>query len=161
MILNVREFFIPAGAGVNRFVVNFVGRGSRSGEFLSRAGAGINCAGVEKLLKHGAIERDTMTLGIGAEGTAAIRAFLPLQAKPVKVFQHGRDKFRAATVAIEVFVAENERAAMGLGALLRDPEGSSMAEMQKSGGGRREATAVPRDDGPLRRVHSDSRRAIA
>jgi hypothetical protein len=134
----------PTGARINQFFIRDMRSAYGGLDVLARAGAGIDGAGSEQTVKRGAIERDARALKVGSEPTAAVRAFLPLEAEPAKVFEHGGSEFRPATIGVEVFVAENELAGVFARALLRDPKRAGMAEMQKTGGRRREAAAILR-----------------
>jgi hypothetical protein len=73
---------------------------------------------------------------------AAVGAFLPFDAQPPQVFQHGCRKFGAAAVEIKVFVAKNESTVRLPRAFSRDQKSARMSKMQISSWGRREAAAV-------------------
>ena len=66
---------------------------------------------------------------IRTERPAAVRSFLPGEAKPLQGFEHGRDEFQVEALGVHVFVAEHERASVFESALLGDPEGSGVAEV--------------------------------
>jgi len=120
----------------------FVRGGRGAGEVFARAGAGINDAGDAKLREGVEVKRAAFALGIGAEGAAAVGAFLPVKAEPMEVFEHRGNEFGPGTGGVEVFVTENEGSAIGGGALLGDPKGAGMAEVQQAGGRGCEAPAV-------------------
>jgi hypothetical protein len=46
-------------------------------------------------------------LRVWRERTAAIRTFLPVDAEPVKVFDHGVDELPATALRIEILNAKN------------------------------------------------------
>jgi hypothetical protein len=66
---------------------------------------------------------------VRAKVAADIRAFLPTKTKPAEVFEHRGDKLRAAPVAVEVFVAKDELAAVLLGTDLGGPESAGVSEV--------------------------------
>jgi hypothetical protein len=65
-----------------------------------------------------------------------------MKAKPAKVLEHGGNEFRFGTVAVEIFVTEDESSVVGLCALLRNPERAGVSDVQKTSGRRGEPTAV-------------------
>ena len=89
-----------ACARIDWFVFRFVGRGGGGSEDFAGAGAGIDGSRSAQFLKSGAVERKTVALFVRAEWPAAIGAFLPSKAEPAKVFEHGGDEFRPATVGV-------------------------------------------------------------
>ena len=76
--------------------------------------------------------RSPFTLRIRCVRSAAVRAFLPMNAKPLQISDHGVDEFRLRPLRVEVFVAQNEGPGVRSGSLRRDPEGSGMAEMKQA-----------------------------
>ena len=60
------------------------------------------------------------------------------------VFDHGIGEFLATALRIEIFAAENQCTIAFAGALVGDPKGASMAEMEKARGRRGEASAIGR-----------------
>ena len=77
-------------------------------------------------------------------GTAAIRPFLPLQAEPAHVFDHGLGELHFRAGCVDVFVAQDQDAAGGQGAPLGDPKRLRVTEVEEAGGRRGEAAAVGR-----------------
>src|ERR1700690_4669 len=75
-------------------------------------------------------------------GPAAVRPFLPVNPKPAQVFEHRRNKFRAAAVRIKVFVTEYQRVARLLCPLRRNQESSSRAQGEKTRRRGRNASAI-------------------
>ena len=133
-----------AGAGVDEFVISFVRRGGGGLDVLARAGAGVETAGGAELGESITIERQAFALGIGSERAATIGAFLPVETEPAQVFEHGGGEFGLGARGVEVFVAEDEDAVLGLGALLGGPKSFGMAEVKIAGGRRSETAAVVR-----------------
>src|SRR5689334_5870438 len=109
---------------------------------LARAGTGVDEAAIPQFFQSATVSIQTFTLIVRAERSAAIRPFLPLESKPAQVLNHRRDKFLLAAGAIEVFVAQDQNAAMPLRALLSDPKGTRMAEVQIARRRRREPASV-------------------
>lgn len=150
-ICDLRFAQFPAGSRVDWFLIIFGMRSACGGlEVFARADAGIDEAGLIQLLQRIAIERAAFALIVGREGAADIGAFLPIEAKPAEVFEHGNEEFWFAAGAVEVFVAKNESAGVGAGTLLGDPEGSCVAEMQVAGRRRGDSAAVGLT---LQRIH--------
>src|SRR5437762_5566463 len=85
---------------------------------------------------------EPLALGIWTERATAVGTFLPLKTEPAQVFGHRRDKILLAARAVEVFVAEHERAAEFLRALLGNPKSARMPEVQKAGRRWRETAAI-------------------
>jgi hypothetical protein len=71
----------------------------------------------------------TLVLAIRSEGSAGIRSFLPSEAEPTQVFDHGVIKVRLGSIGIEIFVAQNQSSLGGERAQVRDPEGAGMAQV--------------------------------
>ena len=61
---------------------------------------------------------------------ADVRAFLPVKTEPAQVLEHGLDELRFAARAVEVFIAQDQRATGCLCALLCDPERASVTEVK-------------------------------
>src|SRR6185503_6843942 len=97
-----------------------------------------------ELFESGAIEGKAFTLRVGSEWAAAVRTFLPSKSEPLEVFEHGRDELRFASRAIQVFVAEYQYAVTSEDTLLRGPESSCVAKMQKAGGRGGKTAAIER-----------------
>ena len=76
------------------------------------------------------------------EAVALAELGVPGEAEPVEVFAHGGGELGAGALGVEVFVAEIERAVGGAGALVGDPEGARVAEMEQAGGRGGETTDV-------------------
>src|SRR5712671_5164544 len=92
---------------------------------------------------------EPLALSVWTECAATVGTFLPLKTEPEQVFGHRRDKFSLATRAVEVFVAQHERAAEFLRALLGNPKSASVAEVQVTGGRRRDRDVRPERRGSL------------
>lgn len=126
---NVRQLILPAGSGINDFVIGRMRRVDCRLNVLAGAGAGINKISSPEPLQGGAIKIHPFTLMVRPEAAPDIRPFTPLKAKPAQVFHHGRDKFRTAARTIQVFIAQDQPAASRLCTFLRHPKCSRMAEM--------------------------------
>src|SRR6185437_10168563 len=151
-IADFRLFQIAARARVNRFVVILRMRRARGGlKILSRTNAWINESARLQFLASLAIQRIALALIIGSERPADIRPFLPFEAEPAQVFEHGRDESRFAARAVQVVVAQYQCAAGGARALLGDPERPRMPDMQQPCRRGRDASAIT---GILRRIHA-------
>lgn len=77
---------------------------------------------------------------VRSERTAYVRAFIPIQTQPTKVFVHCLNKFRLASLVIEIFIAEDELAGRRPDALVGDPEGTRVSQVEVARG-RRSKTA--------------------
>lgn len=134
---------VAASAWVNGFVVVIGVRGADSGlEVFARAGAGIHEASLFQSGDGVAVERVALALIVGCERAADVRAFLPIEAEPAEVFEHGGDELHFAAGVVDVFVAEDEDAAVGPGAFQHGPESSRVAEMEIAGWRRGNPAAV-------------------
>lgn len=65
-----------------------------------------------------------------------------MDAEPLQIFDHRVDELGAAALGIEVFVAQHESSGVLGSTLRRDPESTSVAEVQKSGGRRSDTSAI-------------------
>jgi len=93
-------------------------------------------------LQCGAVEREACALVVRRVGAAEVGAFGPREAEPAEIFDHGGDVLWAAARAVEVVVAQEERAGGEACALGGDPEGACVPEVQIPGRRRREPAAV-------------------
>lgn len=147
----VDGFFIcnlgVCGLGVCR-VGAFVGGLGGLLEVFAGAGAGVDVAGGDEGSPGVEVEVAAPALGVGAVrascgGMVAYAwSFRPLEAEPAEVFEHGVDVLGFAAVGVEVFIAEDERAVVGLGSLGGDGEGAGVAGVEVAGGGGRDAASV-------------------
>src|SRR5437762_14204611 len=87
---------------------------------------------------------EPLALGIWTERATAVGTFLPLKTEPAQVFGHRRDKILLPARAVEVFVAEHERAGEFFRALLGNPKSARMTEVQIAGRRWRETAAIGR-----------------
>ena len=76
---------------------------------------------------------EPLALSVRTDCATAVGSFLPLKTEPAQVFGHRLDKFLLAARAVEVFVAQHERAADFLRALLGNPKSARVTEMQITG----------------------------
>ncbi len=109
---------IAASAWIVRFVIGGSGRvrclmrGLRGlRQIFARARAGVNSAGIAQLLPRLQINIAALALGIRRVRAADIRAFPPLDAEPAQVFEVRVYEFAARALRVEIFVAQEERAA--------------------------------------------------
>src|SRR5262249_35088223 len=138
-----RVTFRSARSRVNRLVIIFrVRRASGGLDVFARTRARINEAAGDQFIQRGSIEFVAFTLVVGCEWPAGVRALLPLEAEPFQVLDHPADELRFATGAVEVFVPQNQSAAMGACAFLRRPECARVSQVQVTCRRRSEATAV-------------------
>src|SRR5579863_203866 len=81
-------------------------------------------------------------LRIWSKRPAAIRSFGPLNSEPPQVLEHRFDEFEAATLRVQIFVAEDELAAALSSTLRRYPKSARMAKMKKPSRRRGESPAI-------------------
>ena len=79
---------------------------------------------------------------VGRKGTTAVRTFIPLEAKPFQIINHGAHELGPGAHAIEIFVAQHQHTIVFARALLRRPERASVSEMQMGGGRGGQAPAI-------------------
>lgn len=118
-----------------------VGRADGFEHVATRARTREDLAGGVELSESGAIKGEAFALGNDR--------FLPSEAEPAKVLEHGGDEIQTEADGVEVVVAEEQRATGGAGALGGDPEGTRVPEMEVAGGRRGEPADIRR---PRRRV---------
>src|SRR5206468_3065864 len=118
------------GSRVDGFFFGSVGRAERVENIFARAGARVNAFAGLQFLQGGPVKIKPLALSVWTECAAAVGSFLPLKTEPAQVFSHRRDKFFLAARAVEVFVAQHERAADFLRALLGNPKSARVTEVQ-------------------------------
>ena len=79
-------------------------------------------------------ESPSLTLAIRCKRAPAVRPFLPFKAEPVEILVKWRHEFRFAATRVEIFIAEDQDAAVRTGTLLGHPKSPGMAQMQQAGG---------------------------
>jgi hypothetical protein len=131
-----------AGSGVEGFLVGGVGCGEGVEDIAAGAGAGVDEVELLELVEGLLVEVEALALVVAGVGAADVGAFLPLEAEPFEVFEHGFDELGLAALVVEVFVTEEESAVVLLAALLCDPEGAGVTEVEVAGGGGCDASAV-------------------
>ena len=110
-------------------------RGGRRGEDVpAGAPAGIDQPGGLQALRRGAVARESLALGNHRP--------VPGEAEPGQILKEGRHILRAAAVAIEIVVAQEEAASGAAGPGGRGPKRARMAQMEVAGGRGGEAAAV-------------------
>ena len=129
---------------VNGFVVGsaFVRGAGGFEDVAAGAVARIDEAGGVEFFEDGAVERAAGLLVVGRVRAADVGAFLPGEAEPAEVGEHGVDEIEAEAGGVEVVVAEDERAVGEAGAFGGDPEGAGVPKMQIPGGRGGEAAAI-------------------
>lgn len=123
----------PARSRINELVIYGVRRGGRALQVSARAGAGIDEAGGAKLFKGGMVEVGALALIVGGEGAAEIRAFVPLEAEPLEIFQERTDELRTRTRGVEILIAKNQHTVLRARALPGGPEGAGVTEVKVPG----------------------------
>ena len=131
-----------ASTGIDRLVIGVIGRTRRLGQILTRTGARIDKAGIAQFLPCSYVVFPPLALAIRRVRSAAIPAFLPMNAQPKQVFDHGRNKFRPRSLRIKIFVAQDQDSVTLSRSLRCDQEGPCMAEMKQSGGRRCKTPAI-------------------
>src|SRR5579863_3628349 len=106
--------------------------------------AGIEKAAVEEPLPGDAIEVVAPALRVRSKRAAYVRAFVPGDSEPAQIFERGFGIGCAATLRIEIFHTQDERAVGVASAGKGGPEGACVPDVQVAGGRRREAASVGR-----------------
>ncbi len=88
-----------------------------------------------------AINFNSVGLAIGAKGSADVRAFVPVESKPLQVGNQLIFKARLAAFDIGIFYAKNHGAAMMTGEEPVKQRGAGVADVEMSGGRRGESHA--------------------
>ena len=131
----------PAGSRIDRFIIQIIGRAHCLGNFPAGTSTGIDQSALMQILPGGQIACSPLALRIRGMRTAAIRAFVPGDTEPAQIFEHGIDELSAATLRIQVFVAQDQSSAMLSRPLRGNPECARVSEMQQAGWrGRKPAT---------------------
>ncbi len=131
---------VAARSGVTRTFVAVRGAGD-AGDFGTAAIAWIDKTGVEQALKVEVVGVLTLALNIGRVRTANVRAFVPVEAKPVEVLKHTFSGAGANAWAVEVFDAQDKLTADDAGEKPGKQGGAQVAKVQITGGTGRIATA--------------------
>ena len=136
-----------ACAWVDRFVIiiriqAFVRCAQSCGEVFAGAAAGIDISACQQPVKCVFVNGLSLTLEVGCVGSAAVRAFIPVHAEPMEIFERGVGVFGATAIWIEVFHAHDERAVCSACALPCNEESAGVADVKMAGGRRREPAAV-------------------
>ncbi len=134
----------PARTGINGFVVLSMRRLQGAPDVLPGTFARINEALGLKSFESGAIQLEPLALVVWSKGAPAVGPFVPLEAEPAQVLEHGADKFGFAPGPVEVFVAKQESAALRACALLRGPKSSRVAKMKETGRGGGDSATILR-----------------
>jgi hypothetical protein len=121
-----------ASARIDGLVIAIVRSGGRLFKILARAGAGESEARIAQLAPCRQVMRPAFALRVGAVRAAAIGAFRPAKAEPAQVLQHGVSKFGAATLRIEIFVAQDQRACILLSSPGSNPKGACVADVEQA-----------------------------
>ena len=86
--------------------------------------------------------RTSLALAIGGERSPTVRPLIPADTQPAKIFHHGASELRTGALRIEIFVAQNQIAAVLPGPLGCSPKCAGVSQMEESGRGRREASPI-------------------
>jgi len=132
----ISDFGFPAvrratGTRIHGLLFALVWRAQGAQHVLPGARARIDEAAGAELLKGRDVMGDPGALVVGRIRPAHVRPLTPAQAKPAQVLEHRIDKLRTATWAVEIVVAQDERAARGRCALLGDPKRARVTEVRK------------------------------
>ena len=95
-----------------------------------------------KALQEGPMVLPALALDIRTVRPAAVGSFVPSQAEPAQVFDDRLPELGLAAVAIKVFHPQQQPAAGIPGALPRQPKRAGVPQMKKTGGRRRDSTAI-------------------
>ena len=133
---------LTASARINRLVTFRVRSGRGLLDVFARTSAGINEISGAQFFQRGAKKIHPLALIVRREFSANIRSFAPLKSKPAQVFEHRRNKFHFEARGVQIFVPQNQFAAVRPRAFLRDPECPRVAEMHITRRRRREASAI-------------------
>lgn len=142
VIFDLRFLMGTARAGIDEFIIDGVGGGGGGLQVFAGAVARVNETALQKFLEGGAVKSHSLALVVRRKWAAEIGSFLPIEAEPTQVFEHGGDEFRLATRDVEVFVAQHQNSIAFPGALLGRPESPRMPEVQKARRRWRDAAAI-------------------
>ncbi len=120
----------PASPWINRFLFGRMRCLQSALHIAARAATRINETPIPEDGKGRLVGFRPCLLRVGRKRPTAVGSFLPMEPEPTQVFDHGRDEFRAATVTVEILVAQDEDAATRLRPLLCHPERPGMAQVQ-------------------------------
>src|SRR5436305_11521271 len=100
----------------------FMRRRKRLLQIFARTGTWIDQSAVAQLAPSVQIKAAAFALRVrpktaSTHAALKIKAFVPIQTQPAQVFIHGADELRLASLIVEVFIAEDEFAVCGAGAL--------------------------------------------
>jgi len=113
----------------------FLVRGERgSGDVFARTRAGIDPASIAEPSPGVEVKLPPVAL--------IDRLAIPFDAKPAEILDGSLRKLRPATVRVEILDAQDHAAAGCAGALERGPERGRMADVEESGGRRRDAPEI-------------------
>ena len=79
------------------------------------------------------IELPPLTLRIGTKRSALVGTFVPDNAQPTQIVNHGLRKLGTGALWVQVFVAKNERPLLRYGAAVRRPKSAGVSQVQKPG----------------------------
>jgi hypothetical protein len=113
---------------------------------------------IEQLLGDGAVPVGALALQIRLMGSAAIRAFVPVDAEPAQAVVDGVRVLRAVSRGVRILDAQYKDAAVVAGEQPVEERGSRPADVQMTGRARREADANLRTQ---RRLGLDPLSALA
>ena len=132
-----------AGARIKRLVIRIVVRSGRClRDIPARTRTRIDQAAIPQLAPSLHIEIAAFALRIWPVRSSHIGTFAPFDPEPMQVVEHGFGELGATTLLVEVFVSQNQCAAMLRGPPRGDPERSSMPNMQQPSRGRRKPSPI-------------------
>src|SRR5262249_21149238 len=126
----------PAGSRVARAFVALVRGARNAGDLGSRAVAEIGMAGARKQVQVGLVERSAAGLLIRCRWLGGAWSFIPGNAEPAQVVEHGFAGAGLDEGWVEIFDAKHQGSAERASAGCAEQERCSAAEMQGAGRGR-------------------------
>src|SRR5271167_2955858 len=101
---------LAAAAGIERLIVGFIRGGGRVGQVLARAGARIDESAIAQFAPALQVKLAAPALLVRRKRSADIGAFVPANAKPAQVLDHGLGEFWLRALRVEVLIAKDQRA---------------------------------------------------
>src|SRR5687767_9898154 len=98
-------------------------RGRKSAHhILPRTLAGIDRTQTAQLFEYFAVERNSLALRVRREGSPDVRTFLPLKAKPKKIFEDAFHEFWFAATEVQILHPQHQGPTLLLRTLLCPPK---------------------------------------
>ncbi len=121
-------------------------------EIFTRATAWVNEPTLAQAAPRLSIVRPALALEVRAKSAATIGALAPANFQPAQIVDHGAGEFRTRALGVEIFIAQNQSAAIFDCPLRRYPEGPRVPEVQQARRRRGQASAIT-GWGGKRRIH--------